>query len=184
MDFKTIFKQDAISPIPARSIEDLELDDKVYKPDLEITDRFQGFSKELVRISLLGLGLYGFLIKMAADEQRDKPFLWEALRRHPTLAATGVVAFALCAACALFNGYLANKCLAHQLVISRYFGRLKGDRWDKDAKESFRKIIQERQNAQRLVLRIGTSLLFLATLALIAGAVLFGWCSGLVLFGK
>lgn len=76
MDFKTIFKQDTISPIPAKSLADLELDDKIYKPDLEITDRFQGVSKELVRISLLGLGLYGYLIKTAVDDPSGKHHYW------------------------------------------------------------------------------------------------------------
>jgi hypothetical protein len=33
-----LFERTAISPIPARTIADLELDEKIYKPDFEITD--------------------------------------------------------------------------------------------------------------------------------------------------
>ncbi|HEY5039128.1 MAG TPA: hypothetical protein VIJ93_08670 [bacterium] len=176
------FKPNAISPKPARTIADLELDEKVYKPDFEITEKFQAFSKELVRISLLGLGVYGFLIKMAADEKGDKHLFLQAMRDQKIPAMMGVVAFALCAASALFQGFLATKCLSHQLIISRYFGRLEGNRWDEKDKESFRNTIKENQVAQKCVLKWGGWLLFTATIALICGAVLMGLCSGLVLF--
>jgi hypothetical protein len=68
MELKDSSLRDPISPIPAQSIADLELDEKVYKPDFEITAKYQAFSKELSRIALLGLGVYGFLIKMATDQ--------------------------------------------------------------------------------------------------------------------
>jgi hypothetical protein len=182
--FWDVFKQNAISPIPAKTIADLELEEKVYKPDFEITEKFQGFSKELVRISLLGLTVYGFLIKMAADEPGDKRLFLQAIRDHNLLATAGIIAFASSAACALMHGFLATKCLQHQLVISRYFGRLEGDRWDDDAKKEFREIIQSQQTAQRSVLRWGTRFLLIATTALISGSIMVGLCSGLVLFSR
>jgi hypothetical protein len=180
--FQVLLKRDVISPIPATTTADLRLDEQVYKPDFEITEKFQSFSKELVRISLLGLGAYGFLIKMAADQGGDRYL--EALRIHKVLAVLGVAAFAICASCALLNGFLATKCLAHQLIIARYFGRLDGDRYDEHTKESFRDVIQEHQRAQKRVLRFGNGCLLAATLALIGGGILFAFCSGLVLFKK
>jgi len=36
-----LFKHDEISPIAARCTADLELDEKIYKPDFEITGRFR-----------------------------------------------------------------------------------------------------------------------------------------------
>lgn len=152
-----------ISPVPARSIHDLEFDEKVYKPDLEITDRCQVFSNELVRISLLGLGAYGLLIKMVAGET-GKEFL-KALREHQLLAIIGVVAFAICAGCGLLHGFLFTKFLRYQLVISRYFGRLEGTRWDEKAKDGFRKIIQTQQTAQKSILLIANRFLVASTLA-------------------
>ena len=182
MQLFRVFRQDAISPIPATTVADLKLDEQVYKPDLDVSKRFQEFSKELVRISLLGLGAYGFLIKMAAEQGGDKYL--EALRMHKILAATGVAAFAICASCALLNGFLANKCLMQQLTIVRYFGRLEGDRYDERQKESFRNVIRQQQVAQKLVLKRGGAALFAATIALITGGILFALCSGLVLFKK
>jgi len=179
-----IFTCDEISPIAARSISDLELDEKFYKPDLEITARFQAFSKEMVRISLLGLGVYGFLIKMAVDEPGQEHHFLHALREHQVIAAFGVAALAICAACALANGFLSAKCLGYQLTISRYFGRLEGERWDTEHKKSFKKIIEEQQKSQKSILRLGNYLLLAATIALIVGAAIVAVCSGLVLFGK
>jgi hypothetical protein len=40
----------------------LELKEDIYKIDLAVLDRYQSFSSELLRLSLLGLAGYGFLI--------------------------------------------------------------------------------------------------------------------------
>jgi hypothetical protein len=171
----------AISPIPARSIADLQLEDNVYKPDFEITAKYQAFSNELVRLSLLGLGAYGFLIKLSSGSTENASNFEHAIQRHSILAVCGVLAFAICSVCALMNGFLATKCLSHQLVISRYLGRLEGNRWDDDAKESFRRVIREQQQAQRSVLTLGNQSLFLATVALANGAGFTAVCSVLVI---
>jgi hypothetical protein len=184
MILRWLSAQNSISPYPARTIADLELEDKVYRPDFEITGKFQAFSQELVRISLLGLGVYGFLIKLATDEPAPQQRFLHAMQGHKILAGCGVAAFAICAACALTHGFMATRCLGHQLVISRYFGRLEGDRWDELHKDSFRVEIQRQQREQRTVLMRGNRLLLVATLALIFGAGLTALCSGLVLFGK
>ena len=127
------------------------------------------------------MGVYGFLIKIVIDEKGGTHLFLQAMRDYKLLAIMGVVAFALCAASALFQGFLSTKCLSHQLIISRYFGRLEGNRWNEADKESFRNTIKENQVAQKRVLKWGGWLLFTATIALIFGAVLIGLCSGLVL---
>jgi|HubBroStandDraft_6_1064221.scaffolds.fasta_scaffold56074_3 hypothetical protein len=171
----------AISPYPARSIADLELEDKVYRPDFEISSKFQALSKELVRISLLGLGVYGFLLKLATDTPSGGVYL-RALQKDKYIVLGGTVAFAICAAGGLLHSFLSNQCLGHQLVISRYFGRLEGNRWDERQKEHFREEIRRQQKSQRSVLIFGNSCLLLATIALICGAVLTAVCSSLMLF--
>jgi|ERR1017187_97678 hypothetical protein len=171
-----------ISPIAAKTIADLELDEKMYKPDFEITEKFQGFSKELVRISLLGLGVYGFLIKLGTEEKGTAQKFLMALQQHKFLAGTGVAAFALCAGCALFHGYETARCLAYQLIIARYLNRLEGDRWSPQDKDRFRDVIKEKQRCQKGVVKVGTVLLFTATTSLVVGAVLVAVCSVLVLF--
>jgi uncharacterized membrane protein len=179
MILRRLSAKNVISPYPAETIADLELEEKVYKADFEITDKFQAFSKELVRISLLGLGVYGFLIKLATDKPGSE-FL-HMLRNYRVLALCGVVAFAICAACSLLNGFMSSLCLSHQLVISRYFGRLEGNRWDEHHKGQFREEIKRQQKEQRAVLIRGNRFLVVATFALIIGAALVAACSVLVL---
>jgi hypothetical protein len=170
--------QNAISPIAAKTIADLELDEKVYKPDFEIATRFQGFSKELVRISLLGLALYGSLVKLAIERG------FAAMPLQKIVGLCGLVAFAVCAGCALWHGLLSSRCLHHQLVISRYFGRLERGRWDECAKEAFREEIRRQQMEQRAVLITGNWYLVVATGTLIVGAAMVCLCSILVLFRR
>ena len=178
------FHHDRMSPVPAQAIADLELDERVYAPDFEITARYQSFSKELVRISLLGLGVYGFLIKTAADEPGSEHMFLRALRNHPVVAAVGIIAFATCAACGLIHGFLATRCLGYQLVISRYLTRLEGSRWTEAAKVSFRDVIKERQIDQEAILRLGNSFLLAATIALIGGAGMVAFSLALEILGK
>jgi hypothetical protein len=180
MILRRLSAQNVISPYPAKSIADLELDEKVYKPDFEITSKFQAFSKELVRISLLGLGLYGFLMKLGGESGHQQ--LVPATEIQKVVALGGAVAFAVCAGCALMHGVMSSQCLGHQLVISRYFGRLEGDRWDESHKESFRQEIRRQQSEQRNVLIRGNRLLLLATIFLIVGALLVAFCCGLMIF--
>jgi hypothetical protein len=102
----------------------------------------------------------------------------------PTFVIAGMTAFAVSAAFALLHGFLATKCLGHQLTISRYLGRLEGDRWDDRAKESFKDVIRYQQREQKFVLKAGNAFLVTATIALIGGAALVAACSVLILFGK
>jgi hypothetical protein len=180
MILRRLSAQNAISPYPARSIADLELDEKVYKADFEITNKFQSFSKELVRISLLGLGVYGFLIKLGGELGPQR--LIQVTETQKVVALFGAVAFAICAGCALMHGFMSSQCLGHQLVISRYFGRLEGNRWDEHHKELFREEIRRQQAEQKNVLIRGNRLLLLATISLIVGTLLVALCVGLALF--
>jgi hypothetical protein len=185
MTWALLTPEGANSPVSARTIADLTLNEGMYKPDFEITAKFQAFSKELGRISLLGLGVYGFLIKIGEEEKTNTGCaVLRALQHHGELAGVGVAAFAICAVCSLFHGFLSSKCLGYQLVIVRYFNRLEGDRWDLSAKEGFRRLIQQRQSDQRRVLNCGSWMLLIATTALIAGALLVALCSVLVVLGK
>jgi hypothetical protein len=98
MILKKLSPENAISPYPAKTIADLELDEKVYKPDFEITSKYQAFSKEIVRIFLLGLAVYGFLIKLASEQKLP------VTQFEKIVGLCGLVAFAISAGCALLHG--------------------------------------------------------------------------------
>ena len=39
------------------------LDERAYKPEMELADRYQAFTAEILRLSLLGIAVFGFLFK-------------------------------------------------------------------------------------------------------------------------
>jgi hypothetical protein len=55
--------------LAAKSLADYEVDESAYKPDFEITSRFQTFATELERLSLLGIGAYGFLLTTVMSDR-------------------------------------------------------------------------------------------------------------------
>jgi hypothetical protein len=168
--------------LPARSLADLELEEKSYKPDFELTVRFEEFATELERLSLLGIGSYGFLLTTVAFDKGQATSYLTALTRHPLLLAFGVLAFAVSAGCALFSNFLSTKCLACQLDIVRMLGRLSSDRWSPEEQEINKQFVRKRQVDQKRGLTWNRLLLFLATLSLIAGALAVASTFALVLF--
>jgi hypothetical protein len=182
MFLKTICKQIDISPVPAQSLEDYIIDENVYKADFEIGERFKSFSKELCRLSLLGLTAFGFLIKLAVDSA-DKS-LMHSLQLHRVFAIIGVASFALCAACALSDSYLGSKCLHYQLNILRHLKRLESDRWVDSDKAKSRSFVLKERTAQADALRLGSLLLLISTFSLVAGATSVAVCSTMVLLGN
>jgi hypothetical protein len=181
---KPEFGKNEHSPFPAKSLADICINKEAYSADLELATRSQNFTKELVRISLLGLGAYGFLLKAATGEHGSMHIVGEALLNHYLITLIGIAGFGFCAGSALFHGYLEVKCMHYQLTILRYFGRLEGDRWHETEKDLFRKVIEEKQKSQRFLLGIARIILRVATISLIAGAFSVVVCSALVLFNQ
>jgi hypothetical protein len=177
---KTICEAVDLSPVAARSTEDISVKEDTYKADFDLAAKFQAFSKELVRISLLGLAAFGFLIKIAVDRTE----LLSALRRQSVPAVIGVSAFALCAASALLHGYLGSKCLYYQLNILRHLQRLGSDRWNDHDKKISLDFVANQRRKQASALKLSAILLLIATFSLVAGAFSVAFCSvRMLLFG-
>ena len=67
-----------------RSLTEVPVEEESYKADLEVTDRYQNFSTELLRVSLLGIGVFGFLLKeVILNEKVSANYL------HPFLSSRG-----------------------------------------------------------------------------------------------
>jgi hypothetical protein len=47
------------------------LDERQYKAELELVDRYQSFVAELLRLSLLGIAVIGFLYKTISETDTD-----------------------------------------------------------------------------------------------------------------
>jgi hypothetical protein len=95
------------------------LEEQTYKGDLELLDRYVGFSSEIVRVSLLGLAAIGFFLKeyLPKDALPDPP----TLRDTWFFVLLGASAFALALAVAfgLLHRYYATDGLACHLKALR-----------------------------------------------------------------
>jgi hypothetical protein len=88
----------------------------LYKVDLEVVDRYIGFSAEALRLASFALAGYGFLITevfLRTSAGQGQTALSLALTQNKYLLATGAVALGLSVATALSHRYYATECLTH-----------------------------------------------------------------------
>jgi hypothetical protein len=169
--------------IPARKLIDISLEEAAYKPDFEITERFQRFASELSRLSLLGLGLYGLLLAHGAESKGSvSATLLDATLSHKTALASSLFLFGLGALFALGNSFYATRCLNLQLAIVRFLHRLDLDHWSTEEKVAIRKMIEEKQADQKSILTIGFRCLLTATVSLALGAMVVACVFAAALF--
>lgn len=155
-----------------------DLCEKQYKAELELLDRFLLFSAELVRISLLGIAVFGFLIKEVFFDQAgnpiSKPSIW--------LSALGVLALAVSAALALAHRYYATDAFRYYLYGLR---TLSIDATDEKPKERAQRLERTRVHLSKrdswLARCIWFKILSVASLAL--GAVLIALAFAVILWG-
>lgn len=48
--------------LPEKYLSEIPIEENIYKADLTVLEKYQSFSSELLRLSLLSLAGYGFLI--------------------------------------------------------------------------------------------------------------------------
>jgi hypothetical protein len=80
------------------------LDEVKYRAELELVDRYQSFTAELLRLSLLGIAVFGFLYKIIFEANLD---LSRLSSTAPILAAIGILAFGISALAALVFRFFA-----------------------------------------------------------------------------
>src|SRR6185369_10431945 len=93
------------------------LEEKNYKGDLELLDRYVAFSSELVRMSLLGLAAIGFYLKefvASGNAPFADPVTWFNL----LLGFAGFL-LAIAVACGLLHRYYATDGLSYHLNALR-----------------------------------------------------------------
>jgi hypothetical protein len=86
-----------------------------YKSELEIFDRWQSFSVELLRLSLLGIAIFGFLYQQvfANFDSHKNPNVPIALIKF--LSQVSVALFAASTVCALLYRYGSTEAMLHYL---------------------------------------------------------------------
>jgi len=85
-----------------------------YKADIELLEKYVGFSSELLRISLLAMGGYGALITALYGNPKELCHL-----QHAYILFASMLIFACSAGATLFHRYYASDSLSWQIAFIR-----------------------------------------------------------------
>lgn len=91
------------------------VDDKKYKSELEIIDRWQSFSAELLRLSLLGIAIFGFLYQQVLANFDAAKYSDVPIDSIKWLSKLSVICFAVSTVCALIYRYGSTEAMMHFL---------------------------------------------------------------------
>ncbi len=106
----------------------LDVGEERYRADFEILDRYQKFSAELLRLSLLAIGGYGFLMSSVVfsvrmDSAQSALVFLPAFHAHAGLLVSGAVLLGLCALTSLAHRYFSTDCMSHHIRRVRLIQR-------------------------------------------------------------
>lgn len=173
--------------IPARTLADIDVPDGAYKPDFELTDRFQGFATELLRLALLGIAGYGFLISEVLMKLRladthapsNAPPLLES--SNARVLVVGILALGAAAGFALVYRLWSTSCLGRQLAIARTLKRMEQPHWDAGERAANEARLTGDRAVQRRILIWCHRCLVAAAVCLGVGTAAVVWAFGVTL---
>ena len=129
----------------AKSIADVEIPDASWKPDFDIADRYQNFANELMRIALLGIAAYGFLIKEAYMKD---PVHYPMSKEIANYLCLGSIALCISLILVLIHRFFSTACLYHQILIMRSLKRLENPHWTIEEKEQEKNFLAQARKYQ------------------------------------
>lgn len=97
----------------------ISIDEDTYKVDLAVVDRYQAFSAELLRLSLLGITGYGFLLSQIVFKGSESVLFLHSLSNYRWLLGLGVLVLGLSSAFALGHRYFSTDCITHYVRLLR-----------------------------------------------------------------
>lgn len=98
--------------------DELPVEDKYFKPDLEISDRFQAYSAELLRVSLAGVAAVGFFFDKLVQFLNFQQQLWGNFTVKGMLILS-LIFLAASSALALAHRYLSSDGMSYHLTFIR-----------------------------------------------------------------
>lgn len=117
----------AMRTLPDKYLSEIPLEGNSYQVDLEVLDRYQSFSAELLRLALLCLAGFGFLISNVVFERTDtgaSAALLARCRDTQPILSLGALSLAAAAMCALGHRYFSTDSMAHHVRRLRLTRRL------------------------------------------------------------
>ncbi|MFO0905303.1 MAG: hypothetical protein U0939_20010 [Pirellulales bacterium] len=167
----------------------IKVDDVQYRADFDLHDRFQGFSAELLKLSLGGLAVVGFFLSTINS---DKPTTFAAAAGSGwfsgcILASVGL--FAVATVLSLAHRFLASDGMFHHLRAIKYLTVLENLKnypdlvEDKDAACKLRIKAEKDESERNTKYQWSERFLYLSGAAL-AGAAVFLGLSFAILLGS
>jgi hypothetical protein len=147
-------------PLLSKDTAYAQLDEKSYKAEVELTDRYQAFTAELLRLALLGIAAFGFLYKetFIGFDPASHPSINIQLAK--SLASSGMRLFGVTCVSALVFRYSSSE------ALRMYLGGLRFKEVEEPAKAD--RMLKDR--AVFLVICIVTK--FVAAASLAVGALM------------
>ena len=97
-----------------------ELSDSLYRVDLELFEDGQSLAKELLKLSLAGIAVVGFLLPLLP---KLAPFTGFADGIFKALLSSSVIVFAASTAAALFQRFYASSAMFHHIKAIKLASR-------------------------------------------------------------
>jgi hypothetical protein len=145
----------------------LELQEDIYKVDLAALDRYQSFSGELLRLALLGIAGYGFLITNVVFKDTSPASL---SKLNKVFLIGGALILGVSAASALGHRYFSTDCITHyvrRLRLEKQIGNLpEGD----PVRDKYRDIVKVEEKSLEKDVNWCRWLLLISSFSLVIGA--------------
>jgi hypothetical protein len=96
-------------------LSDIPIDEASFKADFNVLEKYQAFSSEILRLSLLGLAIYGFLLTNIIFKitHNGKYAFITPFFESKSIFILGAVALIFAAFCALGHRYFSTDCMTH-----------------------------------------------------------------------
>jgi hypothetical protein len=149
-----------------------EVKEDRYKVDLAVLERYQAFSGEVLRLALLGIAGYGFLIAnvvFKTDKSGNYTF-FSPFVENKILLLLGVIALAASTAAALSHRFYSTDCLTHFVRRLRLTQMLEAKPDSPDA-ESMKVTIETEENSLDKDITMCRWMLIVSSSCLAIGAV-------------
>ena len=156
--------------LAARTLRDVALVEDDYKADFQMADKFESFSAELLRLSLLSITGYGYLIANICMKDGQRTPFFESLLNNKLPLVIGVCALSISATAALYHRYLSGTCLSYQVQILRHLKRAQSGNWNESEQQDNNSELDKIRYHQRKVIRKSFYCIVTASIFLAVGA--------------
>lgn len=127
-------------------LKDVDIPEASWKADFDVVERYQSFANEMMRISLLGIAGYGFLIKEICMKDRQFYSMLQVLKSS---FGIGAICFLVTLIFSLAHRFTSTACLYYQVQIMRGLKRLENPHWSDEEKKDELLFIENCRKRQR-----------------------------------